>query len=73
MIINDKEIAVLSTGREFPAGFKILGLIEDNDGGMSLTEGFDHRIDFWSKPLTAAERKEVAEFMIERWRQWGEP
>ena len=74
---------VLSSGRKFYAYAGILGLGElDKPGHWTLTYGYDGRVDFpeqaeeWQeeadeKPFTPEERREIAEAMIARWREWG--
>ncbi len=70
---------VLSTGRTFYANRLILGLAPDGD---VVYEGYDGIVeatrarDDWENegaepPFTPAERREIAEYMIERWRAWG--
>ncbi len=67
---------VLSTGRNISANHHILGL--PAFGKLLLTEGYDGCIEnedgqmFWDRDdrLTFAERTEIAEHMIGRWREW---
>lgn len=69
----------LSTGREFPANQGILGLAP----GGTLTDGYDSIVeydpppDWWDDPespharFSAAERREIADYMISAWQQWA--
>jgi hypothetical protein len=59
----------LSSGRRFYANNGILGLAP---GDRHLNYGADGGADFYDYPLTPAERREIAEFMIEIWQQWAE-
>lgn len=62
----------LSTGRQFYANCGILGMSEEI---MIISEGYDGRLydceEGGDEPLTPAERVEVAEYMINLWRKWG--
>lgn len=55
----------LSTGKKFYANRGILGLSEDGD----ITEGYDGGFD--ERKFNKAERKEIAEYMINLWKKWG--
>lgn len=68
----DGDHYVLSTGRRFYAYADRLSL----DGNGTLAYGYDGRIyedpEMTDEaPFTAAERKEIAEEMIARWRKWA--
>lgn len=63
----------LSSGREIRANLGILGLdgldsdnLYDGYDGMVWQEGSD-----WEDPFTEAERREIAELMVARWKRWG--
>jgi len=59
---------VLSTGRVIEAN---QGLLCPMDDGV-LAEGYDGTVDSWlAAPLTAEERKEIAEHMISVWQAWA--
>lgn len=68
----------ISTGKEFYANRGILGLNieEDKVFGSYLYDGYDGFN--WtdgsknSLELTQEERKEIADYMINLWKQWGE-
>ena len=77
MIYESKdENYVLSTGRVIYANRGILGLAPKS---RVLYEGFDGAHPFegdpgmTDAPLTAAERQEIADEMIARWRAWAAP
>lgn len=57
-----------STGREEGAVFGIIGLcVALPDGGVF--QGYDSGF-VYDEPLTAEERNELADFMIEKWNQY---
>jgi hypothetical protein len=66
----------LDTGRNLRAN---QGLLCPTDEGL-LAEGYDGTVDAgWGEDdcdepaLTAAERTEIAAYMIRRWQEWAEP
>lgn len=61
--IDDDDVT-LSTGRTIYANRGIFGLTPDGE----LTEGCDGGVD---ANLAPAERREIAEMMIARWRKFG--
>lgn len=74
MIQKDHKTYALSTGREIKANWGIIGLSTDG----VLTEGYDGRLlghlgdsdDYDPADWTAAERAELADFMIARWTEF---
>lgn len=80
----DRDTYELSTGRRFYANRGILGLDPDpyeDDWQSRLTGGYDQSIDE-GRPsagehgdpagiLTPAERREIAEYQIKLWAEWG--
>ena len=76
MIYNADGLFVLSTGRVLgPTNGPLLNPDEYRRG--CLLEGYDGQVhgirpDSDEPPLTDAERHEIAEYMIERWRTWAE-
>lgn len=77
----DRDHCELATGRRIYVYQGIFGVSE----GGALTNGYDHVTEspgnehsgpFTSfvepaGPLTPDERREIAEFQVERWRRWG--
>lgn len=62
----------LSSGRTFKAH---CGLLNPHTSG-SLFDGYDSTQSFAGEPLTAAERREIADAMKASWEEWartGEP
>ena len=61
----------LASGRQFYANRGILGLGPDGQATQGYDGGFGS--DDWNdtEVLTADERQEVAEMMIDRWRCWA--
>jgi hypothetical protein len=59
----------LSTGRRFYANCGIVGLSPDDSKKLEFHEGYDggESVDDW----TPGERMELARFMIDLWREWG--
>lgn len=69
MKIVDWDTVVLSSGREFYAHAGILGLGALHNG---LTGGWDNSVDESPTEFTIEERREIAQYMAERWLAWGE-
>lgn len=74
-IENDK--VKLSSGKEFSVNMGIIGIREEmvtneetwrESLQLTISEGSDMRL---SLELTSSERQEIAQFMLERWAQWG--
>jgi len=67
-----KDTVTFSTGKERYANCGIIGLAPDgevtqgSDGGFWAREEAEYRDD----PLTPAERLELADYMIERWKMF---
>ena len=59
------------TGREIYAFAKTFGLVEDGEGVIRLSYGYDGFVHEASE-LTAEERAEIADHMIARWTAWKE-
>ena len=70
----------LSTGREIRADQGIIGIAPRDRALYSGCDGMlrsssasaDPEDDDGDGPMTAGERREIAEFMIEQWRAWGQ-
>ena len=70
---------VLSTGKRFYANNGILGLAVDKSGEAEcrcdeLSHGYDGGFLHFREEgcvFSAEERREIAEAMVERWREWG--
>ncbi len=72
MIYNEDELTFESTGRkEYCFGE---GLSCHPDSPEVVYYGSDGALPraCWKNPLTLAEKREVADWMIERWRRWAE-
>jgi hypothetical protein len=67
---------LLESGRTFRANGGILGINSEElltEGYDSeLENGYDTTFEFDQPPLTAEERREIADYMIERWKEWAE-
>ena len=70
----------LSTGRELHANCGIVGISLTGEGpdGAEVFDGYDGFLDKYdgegnlsTTAFTAAERRELAALMVERWHQWG--
>jgi len=61
----------LSTGRRFYANNGVLGVSADHEvwDRLELFEGFDGTV--FAEEFTTEERREVAEYMIALWREFG--
>ena len=78
---RDGETYTLSTGREIRAHRGILGLEPIGRGYAEewesrIYEGYDGQLHVGEKPsqpgaLTAAERREIADYMIREWDEWA--
>jgi hypothetical protein len=68
----------LSTGKRFYANSGILGLGPDDGPDDNPAQGYDGHVHVYTEnyqhmvPLTADEKREIAEEMIARWKRWGE-
>ena len=62
---GDRSEYRLRSGRRFYAHGGVLGM---DDEGAGITEGWDGGVD---QAFTARERKEIAEYMVVRWRKWA--
>lgn len=66
------------TGRKMEANRAIVGLkLGEDTGDGRVFGGYDQVLRYWDEegsviPFTPEERKELAEFMADAWRQWGE-
>lgn len=58
---------LLSNGERLQANCGILGLSPD----LGLYEGYDG-VPRYGDPFTAEERREIADMMIARWKEWAE-
>lgn len=70
----DGNTYTLSNGRKIDANCGLLSTCRDflaADGTMVLTEGYDGVALSSDEKLTADERREIAEYMIELWREFG--
>jgi hypothetical protein len=72
MIFKDDELTFESTGRKEYCFRE--GLSCHPDSPESIYYGSDGAIPqcSWEKPLTPAEKREAADWMIERWKRWAE-
>ena len=64
---GDRSEYRLRSGRRFYAHGGVLGM---DDVGESITEGWDGGVEAGA-PFTARERREIAEYMVARWRRWA--
>lgn len=63
---------VLSTGRAFYAYDERLTPWSGAGAPGSLSYGYDGRVDeFDDAPLTDAERREIADYVVARWEAWA--
>lgn len=85
-VIKENHFRIDCTGREIYAFAETLGLIEDGEGHVRVTYGYDGYVETansakrWheeqlplpelEETLTAAERAEIADYMIARWMAW---
>ena len=65
-MIRIEEGYKLSTGKQFYAYDGILGMAPDGD----LTYGYDGVVDVYPS-FTPSERREIADAMVEAWKEWG--
>ncbi len=68
-VLKGDRLQIECTGREIYAFAETLGLIEDGDG-LRVVYGYDGYAEFDEENLTAAERAEIANYMIARWTAW---
>jgi hypothetical protein len=66
---DDNDEWVLSTGRRFYAHTDLLSPGIDGDL-LYGSDGTSHPDDDEDELFTSAERQEIAEYMIKRWRKW---
>lgn len=62
--VHESDLVQLSSGREFYANHKIIGINEDN----SIYEGYDGGIN--DDQFTFEEKAELADMMIARWNRY---
>lgn len=69
MIIKDG-FAILSTGKKFGANIGTIGIrFNLIDECLEISEGSDNAI---KEEFTFSEKQEIAQFMLERWAEWGQ-
>jgi hypothetical protein len=64
---NSNGELVFSSGRELYANNGIIGIDEAGD----TFGGYDGSLEYLDDPLTKEERKELSEYMIERWKKYA--
>ena len=77
MTFKDRDHFVLSTGREVCVNGGVIGLSPTMAlEGCRVAEGWDGGFDvtgeLGDEPWTVAERRELADYMIDLWQQWLE-
>ncbi len=67
---------VLSTGTTVHANRGLLSPLNDDEDDLRLANGYDGTEivtgEYATMPLTPAERKEIAAYMIQRWQDWAD-
>jgi len=68
-MIKEDHFRIDCTGREIYAFAETFGLVKDGEGRVRASYGYDGYVEF-EETLTAAERAEIADYMIARWMAW---